>query len=115
MSERSGTITNKDLHGVVPALVLPLTAGGEVDDHSLRSLASRVAGTEGVTAVVVNALAGEGPLLDEDTGLHVVKSVVEELAGAVPVLAGISAESSAVACRRLERTAERGAAGALVS
>lgn len=96
------------LGGVIPPIVTPLNADGTVDVSSLRRLVDfQVAA--GVNALFVLGTGGEGPYLtgrSRDIALNV---VVEQTAGRVPVLAGISDVGTA---RSLEHLAAAQAAGA---
>jgi 4-hydroxy-tetrahydrodipicolinate synthase len=96
------------LHGVIPPIVTPLNKDGSVDVSSLRRLVDFQIGA-GVNALFALGTGGEGPYLtghNRDTTLNV---VVEQAAGRVPVLAGISDVGTA---RSLEHLAAAEAAGA---
>ncbi|SFP97780.1 4-hydroxy-tetrahydrodipicolinate synthase [Amycolatopsis arida] len=75
------------LHGVVPPLVTPLTATGEVDRASLERLVEFQLAA-GVDGVFLGGSSGEVALLDTAQRRAIVEVAVGTVAGAVPVLAG---------------------------
>ncbi|MEV6410202.1 dihydrodipicolinate synthase family protein [Kribbella sp. NPDC051718] len=88
------TTTAQKLTGVVPPLVTPLTAEYDVDTASLASLvAHQLEG--GVRGVFVLGTSGEGTFLTDEQRQTVMETVVSEVAGQVPVLAGAIDTSTA--------------------
>lgn len=82
------------LHGVVPPLVTPLTSSYDVDVASLgRLVGYQLAG--GVAGVFVLGTSGEGTFLTDEQRQVVLETVVGEVAGHVPVLAGVIDTSTA--------------------
>ncbi|HET6742266.1 MAG TPA: dihydrodipicolinate synthase family protein [Kribbella sp.] len=76
------------LTGVVPPLVTPLTPSYEVDTVSLARLVQyQLAG--GVSGVFVLGTSGEGTFLTDEQRQVVLETTVAEVAGQVPVLAGV--------------------------
>lgn len=75
------------------ALVTPMTADGGLDDAALAHLVDWHVreGTDGIVAV---GTTGESATLDEGEHCHVVRRVVELVAGRVPVIAGTGANST---------------------
>jgi 4-hydroxy-tetrahydrodipicolinate synthase len=85
-------MTSEQLRGIIPALITPLDAGGDVDVDSVRSLIDfQVAA--GVDALLVLGSTGEGPLLSNEHKLRMVRATVEASRGRVPVMVGISNSS----------------------
>jgi 4-hydroxy-tetrahydrodipicolinate synthase len=79
---------------VVPPLVTPLTSSYDVDTASLaRLVAHQLAG--GVRGVFVLGTSGEGTFLTDEQRQTVLETVVSEVAGEVPVLAGAIDASTA--------------------
>lgn len=75
------------LTGVIPPLVTPITATGEIDRTSLeRLLAFQL--DAGVDGVFLGGSTGEVALLDSRRQTEAVATAVSFVAGAVPVLAG---------------------------
>ncbi|WP_432881843.1 dihydrodipicolinate synthase family protein [Kribbella sp. CA-245084] len=76
------------LTGVVPPLVTPLTPSYDVDTASLaRLIQYQLAG--GVNGVFVLGTSGEGTFLTDEQRQVVLETTVAEVAGQVPVLAGV--------------------------
>jgi 4-hydroxy-tetrahydrodipicolinate synthase len=87
-------LTALHLSGVVPPLVTPLTSSYDVDSASLARLVGyQLAG--GVAGVFVLGTSGEGTFLSDEQRLVVLETVVGEVAGQVPVLAGAIDTSTA--------------------
>ncbi len=78
------------LQGVVPPLVTPFTAEGEVDHDSLRRLCNFLI-EAGVDGLYVCGTTGEFPLLSADERCAIVTTVVEAAGGRVPVYAHVGA------------------------
>lgn len=78
---------NTPLRGVVPPLLTPLTADREVDHASLEKLVNRLidAGVDGIFAL---GSSSEVAFFDDARRLEVLKTVLELVAGRVPVIAG---------------------------
>jgi 4-hydroxy-tetrahydrodipicolinate synthase len=103
-----------DLRGLVPATLLPLTNDHGIDERSLRAYIRWLLGFEGLKALAVNMDTGEGPHLSREEKQRVLDIYVEEIAGRLPILAGIGARYTAEAVE-LTRDAERaGADGTVV-
>ncbi|MEV4432515.1 dihydrodipicolinate synthase family protein [Streptomyces sp. NPDC049585] len=76
------------LRGVVPPLCTPLTGTGEVDARSLAALVEHLLGA-GVHGVFALGTSGEAAQLTDRRRTAVLRTVVEAVAGRVPVLAGV--------------------------
>jgi 4-hydroxy-tetrahydrodipicolinate synthase len=76
-----------DLDGLIPATVLPMTAGGRIDEAALRRYIGWVA-AQGPVALAINADTGEGPHLTHAEKVRVIEVVAEE--SDVPIVAGIA-------------------------
>jgi 4-hydroxy-tetrahydrodipicolinate synthase len=73
--------------GVYTALVTPMTDSGKVDEKSLRRLVDfQIEG--GVDGLVPIGTTGESPTLDGEECKEVIRVVVEQTRGRVPVIAG---------------------------
>lgn len=86
--------TAQKLSGVVPPLVTPLTPEYDVDTASLARLVEYQL-TGGVSGVFVLGTSGEGTFLTDEQRQTVLETVVSEVAGQVPVLAGAIDTSTA--------------------
>ncbi len=102
-----------DLRGLVPATLLPLTSDHQIDEPSLRAYIRWLLGFDGLKALAVNMDTGEGPHLSRDEKGRVLDIYVEEVAGRLPILAGIGARYTAEAVE-LTLDAERGGAAGTV-
>jgi 4-hydroxy-tetrahydrodipicolinate synthase len=103
-----------DLRGLVPAPVTPFTPDGEVDHAALAGYGRWLAGFDGVKGLVCLGHAGEGTFLTQDEQVAVIRTLVEAVDGAVPIIAGITGEGTAVAAAEAVRAAAAGAAAGLV-
>ena len=82
------------LTGVLPPLVTPLTPEYDVDTASLARLIQYQL-TGGVDGVFVLGTSGEGTFLTDEQRQVVLETAVAEVAGQVPVLAGVIDTSTA--------------------
>lgn len=80
-------MSTRELTGIVPPILTPLTAHGEIDVPGLERLTARLvdAGCHGVFAL---GSSGEVAYLDANQRRLVLDTVVRVVAGRVPVLAG---------------------------
>ena len=86
-------LTRSNLHGFVPAVVTPFAADGTIIDADFREMVSRLIGC-GATAVCVAGDNGESWNLSVDERQHLTSLAVDESAGRVPIITGVSAPSS---------------------
>lgn len=103
-----------DLRGIIPATVTPMRNGGEVDEDALRRYIRWLLGFRGLKGVAVNMDTGEGPQLLPDERRRILEVWAEECTGRVPVLAGVQAPNTAVACDLARDARAAGAAGVVV-
>jgi 4-hydroxy-tetrahydrodipicolinate synthase len=100
--------------GIFPALVTPFTDDGKVvDDERLRILVNCCIEL-GVHGVVPCGTTGEFINLTAEEKRHVIKFVIDEVKGRVPVIAGTGASGTAEAVELTRFAKEAGAAAALV-
>lgn len=101
------TTSAHHLTGVVPPLVTPLTPEYDVDTASLaRLVAHQLSG--GVSGVFVLGTSGEGTFLTDEQRQTVLETVVAEVSGQVPVLAGAIDTSTARAGAHLAAALKAG-------
>jgi 4-hydroxy-tetrahydrodipicolinate synthase len=101
------------LHGVLTPLVTPFGADGEIDHKQLRGLVDRnIDG--GVHGVVANGTSGEFQTMSSSERREVVQTVVEHVAGRVPVIAQTGALTTAEAVELTRHAQEVGADVAMV-
>jgi len=98
--------------GCGTALVTPFTQGGALDEPALRRLVRRQI-DGGIHFLVPCGTTGETPTLSRDERMRVVRTVAEEAAGRVPVLAGAGGYSTDEVCHLADDMAEAGATGLL--
>jgi 4-hydroxy-tetrahydrodipicolinate synthase len=77
------------LKGIVPPIGTPVTADERVDEKGLRNLVRYLLGS-GVHGIFVNGTMGCFALLRDTEQLRAIEIVADEVAGAVPVVAGVS-------------------------
>jgi 4-hydroxy-tetrahydrodipicolinate synthase len=95
------------------ALITPFRADG-VDEAALRALV-KFHVQEGTEALVVNGSTGEAATMSPEEQLRVVEVVVEQSAGALPVIAGAGGSDTAAVCRIAAAAREAGADGILLA
>ena len=86
------------LQGIVAAPMLPMHPDFSIDWDSLRSYIRWVA-DQRPTAIAMNMDASEGPSLERDEQIEVLHVCREVIAGAVPLVSGLIAGSTAAAVR----------------
>lgn len=97
--------------GSMVALVTPFS-DGQVDFETLRELVNFQI-ESGTDAIVPTGTTGESPTLSHQENKLVVKAVVEEVAGRVPVIAGTGSNSTAEAIEMTRYAMEVGADASL--
>jgi 4-hydroxy-tetrahydrodipicolinate synthase len=98
--------------GTMTAIATPFTSG-TIDEEALRRLVNdQIAG--GVEVLVPCGTTGEGATLSADESSHVVRIVVDEVRGRIPVIAGAGSNSTATTIENVRRVKECGASAALV-
>lgn len=101
------------LSGLVPATITPFTPTEEVDEPSLRRYLEWLGGFD-LGGVVMHADSGEVHALSADERVRVTAVTAEVLGGRIPVIAGLSAQSTASAVTEGRRLREAGADGLMV-
>lgn len=96
-----------DFSGVYHILITPFGADEEFDGPSMRRVV-RFALDQGVNGLIALSVMGEAPKLTDDERSDVLAAVLEEAAGAVPVVAYCSADSTRAAIARARRAEELG-------
>ncbi len=75
------------IQGSIVALVTPMLENGDVDKASLKKLVEFHI-EQGTDAIVAMGTTGESATLNEREHMDVVKSIVDYVAGRIPVIAG---------------------------
>lgn len=98
--------------GVYAILPTPFGAGGEVDEESLRrSVDFSIDG--GATAVAAGMNGGEFYALSEPERIRMTEVLVEQAAGRVPVIVGVTAGSTRLSAQLAEHAGRAGAAAVI--
>ncbi len=99
--------------GSMVALVTPMRADGSVDSDSLRKLVEFHIdnGTDGIVAV---GTTGESATLSVEEHCDVIRQVVEQVNGRIPVIAGTGANATAEAIELSEYARDLGVAAVLL-
>src|SRR6185369_6073272 len=98
--------------GSIVAIVTPFK-NDKVDEEKLRELVDFQI-ENGTDAIVPCGTTGESSTLDYDEHLAVVKTVVDQVAKRVPVIAGTGSNSTAEAIEITQKAKDVGADGALL-
>jgi 4-hydroxy-tetrahydrodipicolinate synthase len=102
-----------NLEGIYPALVTPFKNDADIDEKALRRLVNFVIG-EGVTGVVPCGTTGEFVYMSKEERKKTVETVIDEVKGRVPVIAGTGASSTLEAIELTKHAEKVGADAALV-
>jgi 4-hydroxy-tetrahydrodipicolinate synthase len=100
--------------GVMPANLLPFRADLDIDEAAYRRHLRWLADTRGVTGLVVNGHAAEVASLDREERRRALALALDEVAGKVPVVAGVYTDGTAEAVRLARDARAEGAAGILL-
>ena len=84
------------IQGSLPAIITPMHEDGSLDLPRLRGLVDWHL-REGSDGIVVVGTTGESPTVDFDEHCQLIETVVEQVAGRAPVVAGTGANSTAEA------------------
>lgn len=99
--------------GSMVALITPMTANGEVDEAALEALVGFHL-DNGTDAIVAVGTTGESATLSYAEHRHVIKRVVELVAGKIPVIAGTGSNSTAEAIELTQQAMQDGADACLL-
>ena len=102
------------LFGIVPPMTTPFTADGEIDYGAARTQVRWLI-DRGVHGIATGGSTGEGQTLDVDEFRRLIAETIEEVAGRVPVIAGIIVDSTRDAIRRAKAVAGLGVAALQVT
>ena len=94
-------------HGVLTAMITPMLPDGGVDEAGLRAQVRRqcASGVHGIFCLGTN---GEFYVFDESEKERIMRVVVEEAAGALPVIAGVGCVTTAQTVRLAQAAQEIG-------
>jgi 4-hydroxy-tetrahydrodipicolinate synthase len=100
--------------GVIPACLLPLHADGTIDEASYRRHLQDLAGVKGLTGIVVNGHAAEVHALTHEQQVWGIATACEEVGDRIPIIAGVYAEGTKIACDMAKAAEKAGAASILI-
>ena len=92
--------------GVVPPLVTPFTADEELDLAALRAEIRYMVDVAGVHGIAIGGSTGEGHTLTTEEIRTLIGTACDEVAGKVPVVAGIIVDSTRQAIERGQAVAD---------
>jgi 4-hydroxy-tetrahydrodipicolinate synthase len=101
------------IQGSMVALVTPMNADNSLDWASLHKLVDWHL-EQGTHAIVAMGTTGESPTLNVDEHLTVIKKVVDQVSGRIPVIAGTGANSTAEAVEWTQAAKDIGADACLL-
>ncbi len=101
------------IQGSIVALVTPMDESGAVDFNQLKTLVDFHL-AQGTDALVAVGTTGESATLDEDEHCAVIKAIVDNVAGKIPVIAGTGANSTTEAINLTRRAKAVGADACLI-
>lgn len=102
------------LVGVYNILSTPFTDSGELDMQSLRTLTAATVDM-GVDGITVLGVAGEAQKLLDDERRAVMTTVIEVVAGRIPVIVGVSRDGTTATIAACLEAQEAGAMGVMVA
>jgi 4-hydroxy-tetrahydrodipicolinate synthase len=100
------------VRGCGTALVTPFTRDGTIDVEALRRLVQFQL-REGIDFLVPCGTTGETPTLEREEYVGVIRVVVEETRGKVPIIAGATSNNTRHACELVKEISELGIQGIL--
>ncbi|MDR1929808.1 MAG: 4-hydroxy-tetrahydrodipicolinate synthase [Treponema sp.] len=101
------------LKGAYTALITPMKENGDVDYEGFRRLVNFQL-EEGIDGLVPLGTTGEAPTLEEDEEERLIKIIVEEVRGRVPIIVGAGSNSTKSMVSYTKRAKDLGADAALV-
>ncbi len=103
-------LTGDRFRGIVAAPFLPMLPDASIDWETLKSYIGAIAETE-PTAIAMNMDASEGPALDREEQIEVLRIAKKAIAGCCPLFSGLIAGSTQDAVRWGNTLKEAGAEG----
>lgn len=100
-------------HGSMVALITPMFQDGALAIDSLRALVEWHI-SQGTNAIVAVGTTGEASLLSIDEQQEVIRHVVEQVNGRIPVIAGTAANATCQAIKQTELAMRQGVDGCLI-
>lgn len=98
--------TNFDLRGIMPPMITPFDQNEEIDEAALRADIRYMIDQANVHGIVVGGSTGEGHTLTTDEARRLVGITTDEVAGRLPVIAGVIVDSTRQAVERVQAMAD---------
>ena len=102
------------LRGIIPPMTTAFGDDGEIDEAAVRAQVNWMA-DQGVHGLAVGGSTGEGHVLDRDEFFRLIDIVTDEVAGRLPIIAGIIVDSTREAIRRGQMIRDLGVAALQVT
>lgn len=106
-------LESKDLHGIIPPIITPLTDHDQLDVEGLQRLVEHIV-PSGINGVFVLGTSGEGPGLSRRLRKEMVEQTCKFVDGRVPVLVGIT-DTSIVEALDMAKHSKNAGASAVVA
>jgi len=100
-------------HGSMVALITAMASNGKIDEDSIRRLVEFHI-ESGTNAIVAVGTTGESPTLTHAEAIKVIRSIVEQAKGRVPVIAGSGTNSTASSIELTKAAMQAGVDGCLI-
>lgn len=111
---KAKSMTNQEIYGIIPPMVTPFDAEGNVDEGLHRAEVRHML-EAGVHGLAVCGSTGEGHVVTTDETLRITAATVEEVGGRIPVITGIICNSTQAAVERGRAVADLGVAALQVT
>lgn len=98
--------------GSIVAMITPMNDDGSLDKASLKKLVNYHINS-GTSAIITMSTTGESATLEHNEELDIVRCVIDYADGNIPVIAGVSANSTAKAVKLTQQIEEFNVAGCL--
>lgn len=95
-----------DLRGIMPPMITPFDQNEELDEAALRADIRYMIDEANVHGIVVGGSTGEGHTLTTDEARRLVGITTDEVAGQLPVIAGVIVDSTRQAVERVQAMAD---------
>jgi len=102
-----------NLKGIIPAMITPFTNDEELDEEALRGHVRFLIKT-GISGIMCNGSTGESSSLSHDERRKVIETVVDEVGGVMPVIAGTGASSTRETVELTRDATEAGANAVMI-
>lgn len=99
--------------GSMVAIVTPMKMDGQIDKEALRQLVEYHINNQ-TSAIIAVGTTGESATLDHQEHIEVIRLVIEQAAGRIPVIAGTGSNSTTEAIELTQQAYQAGASACLI-